>query len=349
MQASPPAKRSRWGRRLLIVGGILFGLGTILLFSQSSVISDIFDPRENHEAMATGETIEELVLEDNCYRFYQLSGDPLMEVTLKHVDGSAIVGEAIQEAKCLQDFQTMSGDGTEFVEVASWNLNNEGKYALQITCQENCDDINGWLMSIDSAERELFQSEWLMLGGAMCCLGILILPLGLILHLATKSGRAPRVMMVNADGTLVPITDLTPHTIQQMQEQQTQDPLPLNQDVAPPFADTVEQRPSEDFVDGLDDVKSGHLLTTEQVFALMKGDVEGAQERARNERFQDENPEQVFKQAANSAAIHSWDEGAEMNSDTTKLVSEHTGQKMKSTSSSIPKAPDHAWKDWDDL
>ena len=67
----------------------------------------------------------------------------------------------------------------------------------------------------------------------------------------------------------IPLTDLTPETVQKLQQEEN---------VGNPFADTGITD-SDGYVDGREDVEKGRLLTTEQVFALMKGDVDEAQNR----------------------------------------------------------------------
>ncbi|MDB2569273.1 hypothetical protein N9X52_02815 [Candidatus Poseidonia alphae] len=348
MQAPPKEKGSPWPMRLIAVGGAMILVGMVLLMSQSSHVSEAFDPRENHHGKYTGEGIFTTgAVEDTCYRFYQISGEESMTVELKRVAGAAPVGDTIKEANCNLDFQAMSGDNTDFVEVASWKLNATEKYMLEIQCEGDCSETDGWFVSIDSFQSEFFSSTWLIAGGAICCFGVLITPIALIVYLASKPGKGPRVMMINADGTMIPVTDFTPDRTVEF-SQNTGSPSNIDESVAPPFADTTAKSPqSEDFVDGKPDVAAGNLLTTEQVFALMKGDVEAAQDHARTDRYQGEQPEQVEAEAANAAAIFSWDEGVEAN----EAVPERKKEKpatRPSTDTAVPAENDNGWKDWDE-
>ena len=323
-------------------------VGMVLLMSQSSHVSEAFDPRENHHGKYTGEGIFTTgAVEDTCYRFYQISGEESMTVELKRVDGAAPVGDTIATANCNLDFQAMSGDNTDFVEVASWKLNATEKYMLEIQCEGDCSETDGWFVSIDSFQSEFFSSTWLIAGGAICCFGVLITPIALIVYLASKPGKGPRVMMINADGTMIPVTDFTPDQTVEF-SQNTGSPSNIDESVAPPFADTTAKSPqSEDFVDGKPDVAAGNLLTTEQVFALMKGDVEAAQDHARTDRYQGEQPEQVEAEAANAAAIFSWDEGVEANEAVPERKKEKPANRP-STDTAVPAENDNGWKDWDE-
>ena len=127
-------------------------------------------------------------------------------------------------------------------------------------------------------------------------------------------------MMVGANGQVIPITDLTPENIANIQQQQAEK-------VDNPFADTGIDK-SEEFIDGREDVQNGTLLTTEQVFALMKGDVDEAQNRIADP-FADYNtlrqPE-AEKKITNTKEISSWDEGGSVES--TKTSNESDQRKM---------------------
>ena len=92
----------------------------------------------------------------------------------------------------------------------------------------------------------LLEQPALVFGGAACCIGILILPLAGILYLTNKDGTGPKVMMVGADGQMMPVTDLTPENIANLQQQAEK--------VDNPFADTGITE-SQEFVDGSEDAK----------------------------------------------------------------------------------------------
>ena len=344
MQAPEPAKRSPWALRLAIAGGVLLLIGGILMQSQASTIGSVMDPREQHHAAYTGEgTFSTETLNDTCYRFYQEEKATLMSVSLYRVEGSAIVGDALTEKKCMLDWQPMTVDGVVMVERAAWTLNQSSEYALTVECEEDCAETTGWLVSVDKVPEELMQSTTLLLGGAMCCLGVLTTPIALIVYFASKPSRAPRVMMVGEDGRLVAITDVNPDHPTLFNQDET--PVSSQPAVAPPFADTAERQPSEEFVDGLNDVAAGAMLTTEQVYALMRGDVEGAHEHAKTERYQTTSAEEAIQDAANAAAIASWDEGVPLAEP--KPVERKTAPARQKTPE--PSAqPNDAWKSWDE-
>ena len=84
MQAAPEDKRSPWPMRLIGFGGVLILLGMVMVMSQADLVSEAFDPRENHHGEYVGEdNFATGVINDTCYRFYQIEGEPTMEVELR--------------------------------------------------------------------------------------------------------------------------------------------------------------------------------------------------------------------------------------------------------------------------
>lgn len=346
MQAAPSAKRSPWALRITVVCGGVFLLGLLLISGQASSVMTAFDPRETHELSVEAEgTFLTGTLDDTCYRFYQHEDDRNMAVTLHRIEGSAMVDDPVPTANCSADWQPMASDGSLFIQTSSWVLNGTSEHALVVTCENDCAGEQGYLVSVDRLQNEMFANTPLVLGSMMCCFGLLSTPVALIFYLTSKPNRAPKVMMVNADGQLVPLTHLTPEQTAMMQ-QQPADSTP-QQSVAPPFADTVEAPQKDTFVDGLPDVAAGQMLTTEQVFALMNGDVEAAKEHARSERHQIDSAEVAIKEAANAAAIASWDEGVDLATNPYEPSKPQPASRSPAARANDA-GKDQFWKEWDE-
>ena len=78
----------------------------------------------------------------------------------------------------------------------------------------------------------------------------------------------------------------------------------------------------------------------------MRGDVDGAQEHAKTGRYQTTTPEDTIQDAANAAAIASWDEGVPL---AEPQPIQRTSTTVKRNPSSSPtKESGDAWKDWDE-
>lgn len=152
--------------------------------------------------------------------------------------------------------------------------------------------------------------------------------------------------MINYDGMVMPLSELTPENVNKIQQ------VNNSQAVENPFADTGISK-SEDFVDGRESVENGTLLTTDQVFALMKGDVGEAQKRV-SDPFADFNVQRESDtppaKTSNSKDIAFWDSGddEQFSSKESKQVGKQTENK-KSPKADKGQSKAGAWKDWDEL
>jgi hypothetical protein len=89
------------------------------------------------------------------------------------------------------------------------------------------------------------------------------------------------------------------------------------------------------------------MLTTEQVYALMRGDVEGAQERAKTERTTStKTAEDLVQEAASAAIIASWDDGVPLAAPADQPSNTAPKPRQQPVKSSEQTAG--AWKDWDE-
>ena len=236
----------------------------------------IFDPRNNNVSeLNTQNEVPKLVEIDDtgCYRAYGTGFDG--NVTLYDYDGYYDNGEPITESKCKLDYQAIASDGQEFDTLGTWIVSTKGDYILQVECDGECKNETIWLTSIDSMEEGLLSSTPLLAGGFICCLGILLLPLSGVL-LAFSQNRKKNVMVVmGPDGNLMPLTDYTPDAIQaQLNQQKNETVDGLDFDIRTgEYVDPKNSSPQAQ-MGGQQHVAAGSMLTTEQVYALMRGDVE---------------------------------------------------------------------------
>ena len=213
-------------------------------------------------------------LEAGCYYAVTLEGANNVEVNLTRIEGSARVADAEENKICASDWFPMSADATAFIITSGWNVEQEGEYALDVTCQEDVDCANEsvYLVHTNPYQFAILSSPGMLFGMASCCLGLTVLPLaGVILWLARINQSKGSVIMMNPDGTMTQATELTPEMMAAFAKGEN----PLQPKVEAPFADTGIGQ-TEEFIDGKQSVMSGSLLTTEQVYALMRGDVEEA-------------------------------------------------------------------------
>ncbi|GIR33896.1 MAG: hypothetical protein CM15mP47_1220 [Methanobacteriota archaeon] len=290
-----------WPMRVAILGIVCLLVGAVAIFSNMDQIDEASSPKKINEAAITGGGIETIEFKQSCYSAVVISDD-ISNVSLLKMSGSDIAGDAIDSGSCKTDWTPMDSDGSKFTIIKEWDVPVKGEYVLEVECESNCDNSTLWLVDATSAQWRMLEQPALVFGGAACCIGLVILPLAFILYLTNKNSGGPKVMMVGANGQVMPITDLTPENIAKLQSQQAEK-------VDNPFADTGITDSAE-FVDGREDVQKGTLLTTEQVFALMKGDVDEAQSRVADP-FADYNTirqTESEKVVSNTREIASWDE-----------------------------------------
>jgi len=368
---------SRWPQRLLVAALVIILLGSLLLAMNTEELDSIFDPRLNNEVEFQGDGTHVVNISSGCYRAISIDGKSDFEITMTKLDGSARVGGALENNNCLIDFQAMASDNTDFKTVASWQITESAEYALDVECSASadCQEQVGWLVSVEGIQDEMFGSKSLLAGLSMCMIGILLLPLSVILMAATKSKGKSKMMIVQADGSLTPVADLDQATIQQMNNGEVlqQDAgnevagpfadspstLENSQSVSGPFADSGIGQQDGSFVDGSGDVQSGIMMTTDQVYALMRGDVEGAGELVQDPfvtaKLQPTLAEkqQNIQQKENDVLISSWDEGG---ADSVKTTPVKTPINRSKTTPLVPTKNDSAseedentWKQWDEM
>lgn len=368
---------SRWPQRLLVVALVITLLGSLLLTMNTEELDSVFDPRLNNEGEFQGADTQVVNISSGCYRAISIDGNSDFEITMTKLDGSARVGGAIENKNCLVDFQAMASDNTDFETVASWQITESAEYALDIECSAStdCQEQVGWLVSVDEMQYGMFESKGLLAGGFMCVLGILLLPLSGILIAASRSKGRSKMMIVQADGTLTPVTNLNQVMIQQINNggelQQVvgnevagpfaDSPATLepNQSVSGPFADSGIGQQDGSFVDGSGDVQSGIMMTTDQVYALMRGDVEGAGELVQDPfvtaKLQPTPAEkqQNIQQKENDILISSWDEGGSGSIKVTPPITpvnpSKTTPKLPIKNDSASKEDENTWKQWDEM
>ena len=341
--ASASGQSNPWAMRIGIFGLVCIFISAIMLFGQTDAIDNAFNPRNLSEIKVTGENSEVGELEIGCHIAVGLENKEYGDMTLRQMAGSSPSSDTIDTASCATDWQPMDSSGQEYYFVEEWDVKEKGEYVLSMECSSDldCDNSTIWLVDVTKAQWTVFGETGLILAGGMCCFGLILLPVALILYFSNK-GKS-NVMMINANGQIIPVTDLTPQTIERMANKP-------EEVIDNPFADTGISN-SEEFIDGKEGVENGTLLTTEQVFALMRGDVEEAQNRV-SDPFADFN--QKMEQNAdeekkdNSNIIAFWDSGDDETITTTesKQSIKDKKQNLKINKKQSDKSD---WKEWDEL
>ena len=335
-----------WSLRVAIFGLICIFVGSVVLFSQGSSIDNVFSPKNVSEINVIGDNSEIGELDPGCHAAVGISSSDYGNLSLTKMLGSSPASESLESTSCATDWQPMDTSGEEFDFIDGWEVSEEGEYVLTMDCSEQggCENVTIWLVDVDEAQWNLFGEIGLIAGGGLCCFGFIALPIALILYLSNRNKS--KVMMINYDGMIMPLSELTPETVSKIEQSKN------SQAIENPFADTGLSK-SEDFVDGRESVENGTLLTTDQVFALMKGDVDEAQKRV-SDPFADFNQQKTdeapLAKTSNSKDIAFWDSGddSQFASNESKQIVKHVENK-KSTKADESQSKAGAWKDWDEL
>ena len=323
-------KKNPWPLRILIVSMACFVIGSVLILSQTSVIGDALDPAQNNvisidagsETQSPAFTIDE----SGCHRAYGVKFEG--NVTLIELDGSSEKAP-VKESKCKLDWGAMSADGSvEYVILGSWEV-AKGDYLLRLDCEGQCANDTVWLTSIDKMESTLLNSPYAIIGGAICCLGILLLPLSGVLLAFAQNRKQGVMMVVGPDGNLMPLTDLTPDVVQSQinsMNKGTQEEVGF--DVRTGEYMKPESKMGMQQQDGTQDVQAGSMLTTEQVYALMRGDVESASQQEQEAGVADPFPTPTVQR--------------------TEAPSRVDVKPMQQSERKIPVAENEDWQSWDE-
>lgn len=322
-------KKNPWPLRILIASMVCFVIGSITIIGQMDTFGDALDPQRNNiGSIDAGSEDQKLmnVEESGCYRAYGVNFKGT--VTLSEVNGSDVQDE-VEESKCKLDWGAMSADGSvEYTVLGSWEL-VEGDHLMRIDCESGCANETVWLTSIDTMEGDILNSPMVYVGGSLCCLGIFLLPLAGVLQAFSQNRKQNLMMVVGPDGQLMPLTDLTPEIVQDQINNMNQG---ATEGVGFDVRTGEYKKPDNDLqkqMDGARDVQAGSMLTTEQVYALMRGDVESAtpQEEQR-EQVADPFPTPAIRQTSTPSTVERKTE--------------------KQPDRKIPIANNEDWQSWDE-
>ena len=344
--AKSSGQANPWSLRVAIFGLVCIFVGSVVLFGQGSSIDNVFNPRNVSDISVTGDNSEIGELDSGCHVAIGILGSDYGNISLTKMQGSSPASESLESTSCATDWQPMDTSGDEFDFINGWEVSEQGEYVLTMDCseQEGCEKVTIWLVDVDEAQWSIFGELGLIAAGGLCCFGFIALPIALVLYLSNRNKS--KVMMINYDGMVMPLSELTPETVNKIEQSNN------SQSVENPFADSGLAK-TDDFIDGRESVENGTLLTTDQVFALMKGDVNEAQKRV-SDPFADFNLQKTDTtsptKSSNSIDIAFWDSGDDekfSSEDSKQVVKENKNKSPSKASESQSKTG--AWKDWDDL
>ncbi len=263
MVPEPPAA-SPWPLRIVVLGGVMLLSSFILFGSMGGTLNEAFDPRSTNvaEVSGGGEVLSDL--RPVCHALY-VTADHAGNASLLRSDGWSATGTALEESPCKSEWEPMTVErGVLFVRVAAWDVEEEGEHLLQLDADE---EVVAWLVDVPAMEQGMLSSPYILAAFGLCTFGVLLLPVGLTLLFSERRRRGQRVMVVAANGQVQPLTPGGSEVFG-MPTQARETDLPFD-----PM--TGAYRDNDAPASGVDAAPDG-MLTTEQVYALMRGDIEGA-------------------------------------------------------------------------
>ncbi len=259
----PPAA-SPWPLRIVVLGGVMLLSSFILFGSMGGTLNEAFDPRNTHvaEVSGGGEVLSDL--RPVCHALY-VTSDQAANATLLRSDGWSASGTALEESECRSEWEPMTVErGVLFVRVAAWDVEEAGEHLLQLEAGE---DVDAWLVDVPAMEQGMLSSPWILTAFGLCTFGVLVLPVGLTLLFSERRRRGQRVMIVAANGQM---QRMPPGAAEVFGA-----PARTPENDLPFDPVTGAYREAERPTQGVEGAPDG-MLTTEQVYALMRGDIEGA-------------------------------------------------------------------------
>lgn len=254
----------------MLLGGLLLVAGFVTFGSMGGILEEAFDPRITHVASvdAGGETLEDL--RPVCHALYAVRGVDV-NATLERSDGWSTSGTPLNETACRSEWQPMSADGVDFVRVAAWSPTEAGPHLLRLEGEEGAE---AWLVDLPAMEQGMFESPWIIAAFGMCLFGLVVLPVGLMLMLGERRRRGQGLLVVDGEGGVRPMTmPRTEEEAKRFLEDLRGDGLPFDP-VTGSYRTEAQARTEHEHAAAPDG-----MLTTEQVYALMRGDLEGAMQQ----------------------------------------------------------------------
>jgi len=345
--AGEVAPRSPWAKRLAIAGALFLVFGAILINSQNEAIDSMYDPREMSLAeLGEGNDQNFEVEKGQCYMAIVKQSSPDVTVSLTPiVGGSDAASEPLEPKSCFSDWTPMSSDGTRFVILEQWVPEEKSEMTASSSCSDDsCEEYTVWITHIeDTWMFGFFEFQNLVFGVGICCLGLVLLPLaGLLAYSARSNALHGTIKVVDNDGVLLQSYESQEDLMAALKDSNS----PLYQSAATnePQGGTEEQ---DGFVDGSRDVMQGTMMTTEQVYGFMRGEIPETTQRVEDPFADSPSPvrQPVKKKVANTSAISDWDSGGGGDEQNEQA----RPKKSKLKESKKEKSGTDDWSLWDDM
>ena len=196
----PPAGESpAWGKRILIIGGVLFLVCIIGFFSQMGALTKHFDPRLSGAIEISVEDTQIIELKGGCYKVWALEemGDVNLEI---RNSSSTIMEDGGCGPSADGGWEPIGENQEQFVFVGEWVVKN-GNYSLSATCIEGDVDcqIDGevWMIKEGKILEDLMEETLLWTFFCGCMASLCLIPIGLTINVINSNkGGSSKVMII---------------------------------------------------------------------------------------------------------------------------------------------------------
>ena len=195
-----------WGKWLAIIGIGLITISIITFTNSMEDIEDLLDPELNNIGVIEANTNESIELEP--VRIYtmlrvidEIGEEAKLGVTILDSQGNEIT---VAEPTWMQPQRTGAGGAVIFDPIGTISLEKGGVFDFRNLNTTS----NIYLVDDQAVDLQAMQEPGILIALSSCCLGLLILPISLIIHLLVRNKKDEKKLKVTGLPTnQIPTTD----------------------------------------------------------------------------------------------------------------------------------------------
>ena len=195
-----------WGKWLAIIGIGLITISIITFTNSMEDIEDLLDPELNNIGVIEANTNESIELEP--VRIYtmlrvidEIGEEAKLGVTILDSQGNEIT---VAEPTWMQPQRTGTGGAVIFDPIGTISLEKGGVFDFRNLNTTS----NIYLVDDQAVDLQAMQEPGILIALSSCCLGLLILPISLIIHLLVRNKKDEKKLKVTGLPTnQIPTTD----------------------------------------------------------------------------------------------------------------------------------------------
>ena len=199
-------KKRPWGKWLAIASIVLIGISIISFTNSMDDVEDLLDPEINNIGIVAPNSSELIKLQPG--RIYtilrivdEIGTEALLDMEITDSQGNEI---DISSPTWMQPQRTGSSGTIIYDSVGTISINDSGVYDFS---NENSTS-NLYVVDDQAVDLQAMQEPALIIAFLSCCLGLLILPISLIIHLVIgREKKEQKIVMTGLPTNQIPTTD----------------------------------------------------------------------------------------------------------------------------------------------